>query len=222
MIKVLIVDDDPMVADINKRFISSVDGFEVVGIVNDGATAIGFCRKTNVDLAILDIFMPRMDGLHLLGEMRRRFPNIDVIFVTASKEMKHIDEGMKLGAVDYLIKPFEYERLRQSLEKYRDRFKWMERNKEVDQKDLDQYMTWSFGNRTQVRKGLHEKTLMRLRNYLDTKKRIGLSSDMIADDLHMSKVTIRRYLEYLEEVGEVKKEMVYGTVGRPSYEYYRV
>ncbi len=69
----------------------------MVEIVGDGTAAIGYCRKREVDLAILDIFMPRMNGMELLIEIRRRFPTIDVIFVTASREKKHIDDGLNLA-----------------------------------------------------------------------------------------------------------------------------
>lgn len=220
MIKVLIVEDDPMVADINTRYINSVEGFEVVEIVGDGASAIGYCQKREVDLAIVDIFMPRMDGIQLIHEIRKRYSDVDVIFVTASREMKHIDEGLKMGAVDYLIKPFEYERLRQALEKYRDRYRLVKNQKELTQDEVDQHMLQVAGKTKQLKKGLHEKTLERIRNYMKTQRQKGLSSEVIADELQISKVTVRRYLEYMEEAGEIKKEIVYGAVGRPSYLYY--
>jgi len=222
MIKVLIVEDDPMVADINKRYINSVDGFQVVEIVGDGTAAIGYCRKREVDLAILDIFMPRMDGMELLIEIRKRFPSIDVIFVTASREKKHIDDGLKLGAIDYLIKPFEYERMRFSLEKYRDRHQWMQGEEQTTQVELDRYITQSTDERKNLQKGLHEKTLHRVRTYLNASNHSEYTCEIIASDLQMSKVTVRRYLDYLEVVGEIKKEMVYGSVGRPSYKYFKI
>ena len=82
MINILIVEDDPMVSDLNKRYINSVEGFKVIGQARDGEAAMKFCRVHDVDLIILDIYMPKMDGLMFLQDLRKRKMDIDVILVT--------------------------------------------------------------------------------------------------------------------------------------------
>lgn len=107
MIQVLIVEDDPMVARINEEYICRLPEFTVVGIAQNGEEALRFLSSgKQVDLLILDVYMPRMDGLSLLEQIRREFHSVDVIFVTAAKEKPVIQRGLQLGAVDYLIKPF--------------------------------------------------------------------------------------------------------------------
>lgn len=220
MINVLIVEDDPMVAQLNKRYVQSVEGFNVVGEASNGDEAFNYCRKFKVDLIILDIYMPKTDGISILKELRKRFMMIDVILVTASKESQNIDAALKLGAVDYLIKPFEYARLKKSLENYKNRYKLLQNTETVKQEDLDE-ITKRFGtNRdNELIKGLHEKTLDRIRVYMRDNPGVYFSSEVIAKKMALSKVTVRRYLEYLESIGEVKLEVEYGTIGRPSHLY---
>ena len=69
-IKVLVVEDDPMVSDIHKKFINSIDGFQVAGIASTGKEAIEFLEKNDINLIILDIFMPVMDGIETMVRIR--------------------------------------------------------------------------------------------------------------------------------------------------------
>ncbi|KGG81283.1 hypothetical protein Y919_01275 [Caloranaerobacter azorensis H53214] len=220
MIKVLIVEDDPMVAELNKRYVESVDGFSVVGIVSNGEEAMNFCRKNEVDLIILDIYMPKVDGINFLKEIRRRFMMIDVILVTASRETQNIDAALKLGAVDYLIKPFEYERLKKALENYADRCRVLQSSKPVKQEEIDAITkVCKMHENNNLKKGLHKKTLQRIRDFMKKHHNEYLTAEIIAEDIALSKVTVRRYLEYMESIGEVEIEVEYGSVGRPSHLY---
>lgn len=220
MIKILIVEDDPMVAELNKRFIETIQGFKIVGIVRDGEEALHYLMNKKVDLMILDVYMPRLDGISLLKKIRNQFISVDVILVTAAKETDNINEVLKLGAVDYLIKPFEYERLKSSLENYKARFQLLKNNGIVEQADIDIITKSDIKNRaTTLQKGLHKKTLERVRHIMNTKDGGVVTSGDIADKMQVSKVTIRRYLEYLITIGEVKLEIEYGALGRPSHLY---
>lgn len=222
MIKVLVVEDDPMVAYLNKRYVDSVGGFSVVKSAGDGEEALGILEQEAIDLVILDIYMPKTDGLALLEEIRKRFLHTDVILVTAAKELEVIDKALKLGAVDYLIKPFKFERLKDALEKYRKRYKFFAEDGPVSQEDIDR-LTKGRGKsaalRTGLPKGLHEKTLARIRRKLEENRTAFLNADEIAEKAGISRVTARRYLEYLESIGAIECEIEYGSVGRPSYVY---
>lgn len=220
MINVLIVEDDPMVAKLNEKYVESIDGFYVKGVVENGEDALKYCRKSKIDLIILDIYMPKLDGISLLKELRKKFMMIDVILVTAAKETQNIDAALKLGAVDYLIKPFDYERLKNSLESYANRYRVLNSLETVKQEELDR-LTKGFDNKRDIglKKGLHKKTLERIRIFMKKNSKKYLFSEVVAEEMALSKVTVRRYLEYLEAIGEVRIEVEYGSVGRPSLKY---
>ena len=106
MIKVLIVEDDPMVAEINKGYVESVSGYKVMGSVSNGEKAMSYLSEKTIDLAIVDIYMPEMDGITFIKKMRQKQIESDVIFVTASNDVNDINTSLKYGAVDYLITTF--------------------------------------------------------------------------------------------------------------------
>lgn len=221
MIKVLIVEDDPMVAQINKRYVESLNGFKVLGISTNGNEALKFVKTNNVDLIILDIYMPNVDGIKFLKEMRKNNIMTNVIMVTAANETNSIDEALTLGAIDYLVKPFEYERLKSSLESYLQRYKLLNKSTVVSQEDIDKITMRknNIKNDYITQKGLHVNTLNRIRKFMrDNCDRI-LSTDEIAEKLTLTKVTVRRYLDYLEVISEVELIIEYGSIGRPSHLY---
>lgn len=137
MIKVLIVEDDPMVTQLNKKYVQSVPGFIVVDTKTNGEDALIFLKTTKIDLLILDVYMPKMDGITLLEEMRKNFIKTDVILVTAAKEVVEIDKALKLGAVDYLIKPFDGNRIKTSLYNYLLRYNLLHCKETFKQEDID-------------------------------------------------------------------------------------
>jgi response regulator of citrate/malate metabolism len=220
MVKVLIVEDDPMVAQINKKYIESIEGFEVINVIPNGDQALKFLERTKVDLVILDIYIYKLDGITVLKKMRQKYIMSDVILVTAAKDADKIDDALKLGAVDYLVKPFEYERLKKSLEDYLLRTRVLKYGSLVDQKDIDQIMMRCTSNLDdRLPKGLNKNTLERIIRYLENSDDRLLTSDEISDKLGVTKVTIRRYLDYLERIGTVKLIIEYGAIGRPSHRY---
>lgn len=121
MINVLVVEDDPMVAELNKSYLSMIDGFSLAGVINSGSAALDFMAKHDVSLLLLDVFMPGLDGLSLLKEVRKRYPSVDVIMVTAARGGDDIQTALRLGAIDYIVKPFVFERFQSALVNYRER-----------------------------------------------------------------------------------------------------
>lgn len=118
MYKVLIVEDDPMVAMINEQYIKRNKKFEIVGKCSDGLRALDFLENNTVDLLILDVFMPKVDGFETLRQIRNKQIAVDAIMVTAANEREALEEALHLGIVDYLVKPFTYDRFQMALEKY--------------------------------------------------------------------------------------------------------
>lgn len=141
MVKVLIVEDDPMVAQINKNYIESVEDFKVIGICKNEEEALSFIKNKEVDLVILDVYLPKGDGISILKEIRKIRTDCDVIMVTASAEVEKINDALRFGVIDYLIKPFEYDRLKKALESYQSRYNVLKSGKTIRQEDLDRLMT---------------------------------------------------------------------------------
>lgn len=220
MINVLIVEDDPMVAQINKKYVNSIEGFKVIGYSNNGEDALDFCQKHAVQLIILDIYMPKLNGIEFLKILRREFIMIDVILVTASKESDMIDVALKLGVVDYLIKPFQYDRFKKALDNYLQRIALFKSRENVKQEELDKVIGSSMDiEQVPIAKGLHKNTLNRIYQYFNNKDKVFHTSEELSEQLDLSKVTIRRYMEYLESIGRIHVEIHYGTIGRPSHLY---
>lgn len=221
MIRVLVVEDDPMLAELNKRFVDKIDGFKVECVANNGEDAIKKIDDSKIDLVILDIYMPKIDGMELFRMVRSQNKMIDFILVTAANDTEKINESLKLGAVDYLVKPFEFERLEKSLLNYKDRKNILVKRPFVEQKEIDKLFMKSYkeDKDKDLKKGLHKFTLNRIMNFLKENKDELLSIEVISENMGMSKVTIRRYLDYLDEIGSVDKKIEYGSRGRPSYLY---
>ncbi|SFF40366.1 two-component system, CitB family, response regulator DctR [Paenibacillus algorifonticola] len=138
--KVVLIEDDPMVQEVNRQFVEQVDGFQVVGIAGNGQEGLRLIRELKPDLVFLDVFMPALDGMAALRELRSAAMPVDVIVVTAAKDPETIREMLRGGAMDYIIKPFKLERIRQTLERYRDRHESLAAEDAVTQDELDRML----------------------------------------------------------------------------------
>ncbi|HHW18606.1 MAG TPA: response regulator [Firmicutes bacterium] len=219
VIPVFIVEDDPMVLELHRRFVESVEGFKVVGSARDGESALREVERTKPELVILDVFMPEMDGLALLRRLREMTAPVDVIMVTAAQESTTVGEALRLGAVDYLIKPFRLERFREALERYRERQKRLQ-DGSLSQEDVDRL--WNAGGTARGRelpKGVQAYTLSRVRKVLKDHADKSLSAEEMAELTGISRITARRYLEHLVATGLARLEPEYGSVGRPVNRY---
>lgn len=220
MYKVLIVEDDPMVAMINEQFVSRHKEFTVAYMCNDGKSALEYLTDNQVDLIILDVFMPYMNGFETLRQIRKKQIPVDVIMVTAANETEALKEGLHLGVVDYLVKPFTFERFKIALDKFiaqTDALKDLER---VNQKNIDFLIDKSRKTSDELYpKGIQEKTLQMIIEHLKENKNEWLTGDEIAEKVGLTGVTVRRYMTHLTERGFVIADMNYETGGRPCMLY---
>ncbi|CAM5257335.1 DNA-binding response regulator OS=Lysinibacillus sphaericus OX=1421 GN=LS41612_08225 PE=4 SV=1 [Lysinibacillus sphaericus] len=137
-INVLLIEDDPMVREVNRQFIEKVAGFEVIGQASNGVEGIEQICSLQPDLVFMDIFMPEQDGLTSLRKIRELKIPVDVITVTAANDMETVKQVLHLGVFDYIMKPFSFERVQGTLENYK-RFKQqMQTEREFTQGELDQ------------------------------------------------------------------------------------
>ena len=220
MYKVLIVEDDPMVAMINEQYIKRNKNFEIVGKCNNGLSALDFIENNTVDLLILDVFMPKMDGFETLRQIRNKQITVDAIMVTAANDRDSLEEALHLGIVDYLVKPFTFDRFQMALEKYIAQNNALKDIETLNQKNIDHIIDNSRKKSDDLfPKGIQEKTIELIMEYLNANKSIWFTGDEIAEKVNLTGVTVRRYMNYLAESGRVVSEMNYETGGRPCMKY---
>ena len=224
MIKVLIVEDDPMVAVLNRRYLETVPGFSSAGIVRNGQEALQFLTThEEVELVLLDIFMPGMNGLEFLTTLRGLGKGVDVILVTAADDQHSIGVALRNGAVDYLIKPFEYSRFQTALEAYKKRRVSMQGAQKLSQNQLDEHVLQrrGYGSDLPLPKGLDRNTLGRVWNGIETVEG-EFTVESMANLIGISLGSMRKYLKYLQTLELVSSQLGYGAVGRPVYRYKRI
>lgn len=220
MYKVLIVEDDPMVAMINEQYIGRNKKFCVVGKCKDGKSALDFLEDNNVDLLILDVFMPYVDGFETLRQIRKKQISVDVIMVTAANDRESLEEALHLGIVDYLVKPFTFDRFCMALDKFIAQTNALKDLGTLSQKSIDFIIDNARKKSDEIHpKGIQEKTLHVIMEHLKENKEIWLTGDAIAEKVGLTGVTVRRYMNYLAESGKVTGEMNYETGGRPCMLY---
>jgi two-component system response regulator DctR len=225
MIRVLLIEDDPMVLEVNRQFVERVQGFTVVGVAHNGMEGIKKIGEVKPDLVLLDIYMPLQDGLATIMRIREAFP-VDVIVITAANDAPTIQHMLRNGVFDYILKPFKFERIEQSLKDYLAFATKLKTGQFMSQDDVDNlvYGKSAKGNADPVKKGntlpkgINEITLNRILVFMMDKS-MALSAEEVADGVGIARVTARRYLEYLEEKGNVLLDIQYGGIGRPVNRY---
>ena len=221
MIRIIIVEDDPMVAQLNAAYLEKLEGFEVVGSFSNGRDALEYLRRDPVDLAVVDVYMPVCSGIELLRSLRQEWIRTAVIMITAATEMNVVDEALHLGIEDYIIKPFSYERLRESVLRFRDKASLVRGTGTVSQDVVDRLL----GNQPRPRtgdplpKGLNNKTMAAIRSVLERNPGGDHTCESISAASGLSRVTVRHYLNYLIDTGELSSAIDYETGGRPRVLY---
>lgn len=114
-IRVMIVDDHLMVRDGLKSFLSMYDDLEVVGEASNGQKALAVCHQVRPDVILMDIVMPVMDGPTATRILLAEFPSVHVIALTSFTEKELIEQAIQSGAISYLLKDVQSEKLAQAI-----------------------------------------------------------------------------------------------------------
>lgn len=221
MYNVLIVEDDPMVAMIHRQFLSHDPRFEVAGVCDDGVSALKFVEARDVDLVILDVHMPHVGGLELLHSLRDRNYPVGVVMVTAANDVATLEEAFRLGVVDYLVKPFTYDRLKTALDKFAAQRGTLAGVTSLDQESVDRFLGSAQKKAvvTPSPKGIQDKTVEVLVEFLRETDQEWFTGDEIAERVKLSSVTVRRYMNHLIRLNVAEGQMDYETGGRPRLLY---
>ncbi|MER0245700.1 response regulator [Streptomyces sp. HSW2009] len=224
MTRVLVVDDDFMVARLHSRCVAATDGFTVAGVAHSGAEALRAAELLRPDLVLLDVYLPDMDGLTVLRELRARDPRhqVDALFITAARDAHTIRTALRSGALHYLIKPFHQSALQEQLRHIgalRHRLNGLdEASQEASQEDVDQIFGTRPPGSRELPKGLAHHTAELVERVLRQHPE-GLSASECAAAGELSRVSARRYLEYFAETGRADITLRYGGTGRPERRY---
>ena len=216
--KILIVEDDPMVALINKRFLENMGFKDILGPVQTEEEIIQLLDKENIDLILLDVYLPKKNGIDILKSLRYKKYLTDVIMITAANSVEEVKRAFAYGVTDYLVKPFEFERFEEAINKYKQKNNLLNKREALSQQDID-VISKSLEEKIELPKGLNQKTLDRIMESLKENKGKVWTLREIAYELKISNVTIKKYMDYLEDIKKVNVTLTSGNVGRPEYKY---
>ena len=229
-ISVLVVEDEPIAAAAHAAYIDRLDGFILADSAPDGQSALRLLTEfsaagTPVELVLLDMNLPDLHGLDIARRMRAAGFFADIIAITAVRELNIVRSAVATGVVQYLIKPFTYATFADKLASYRQFRQQLASSGAgvagagASQSDVDQaFASLRAPSELPLPKGLSVSTLESVQEFL--KRQAGaVSASEVMEVLGMSRVTARRYLEYLADAGTVARTARYGAPGRPENEY---
>ena len=228
MYRVILIEDDPMVLEVNRQFVERVPGFEIVGTSSNGTEGIEKVRSLLPDLVILDIYMPGQNGTEVLQQIRSEQLGVDAIVITAANDIPTIQRMLHQGAVDYIVKPFKFERVQEALGNYQTMKRRLSKDSTLSQAELDQLLhgaeiallpkSSSAAMEMDLPKGLQELTMKQVMLFLLQQQK-SVSAEEVAEGVGLARVTARRYLEFLVKNEHVKLDLAYGGIGRPVNRY---
>jgi response regulator of citrate/malate metabolism len=219
VIGVLIVDDDFMVAKVHAGFVAALDGFEVVGTASTGAAALEEVGRLRPDLVLLDVYLPDMTGLEVLRRLRAQAVPVDVIVISAARDVDSIRSALHGGVLHYLVKPFDRRTFEARLRDYAALRGDLAELEEAGQRDVDRVFGTARGGApapVSTPKGIAPETLALVRESLVAAGEDGLSATECSERTGLARVSARRYLEQLVSQGEADVRQRYGTAGRPE------
>lgn len=222
-IQVVIIEDDIKIADIQKHFIEKVEGFEVTGIAYSVSEAEEILGILKPNLVLLDVYFPDGNGIDLLWKIRSQYRETDVILITAAKEADTLQEAIRGGVFDYILKPVVFNRFQNTLKKYQSHLKHLSDMKEINQDDVDRLLhpkPVTHDDSMEIPKGIDPITLRKIEEVMGKSDAPGYTAEQVGEMIGASRTTARRYLEYLVNRGVISADVSYGTVGRPERVYH--
>jgi response regulator of citrate/malate metabolism len=217
--RTVVVEDDPILAEAHASYVGRLPGFVVTAIVHQGTQALDVIGRGDVDLVLLDFYLPDMNGLDVCRALRARGQTVDIIAVTSERSLASLQTAIALGVVQYVVKPFTFATFSDRLSRYAEYRRLITMaGTGAAQHDVDQAFS---ALRTPTRmlppKGLSEETLDALIDALKTRDEVTAAE--IGEVTGVARVTARRYLEYLTARRMAARALRYGTKGRPEHVY---
>ncbi|WHP39762.1 response regulator [Lysinibacillus boronitolerans] len=223
-IEVLVIEDDVRVADVHCRFLEKIEGFTVIARASTGEEALDWLQSFSPHLILLDVFLPDILGVDLIDKIQEVSPTSSIILITAATEAHIVQKAYRKNVTDYILKPFTFEQLKESIEKFRYKYLLLKNNEKFTQEKI-QYLWPKAGSSTPLEtplllpKGIDPITMNHVINHLSIMEN-GSTAELLGKNIGVSRSTARRYLEFLVTQKQVYTELTYGTVGRPERRYF--
>jgi response regulator of citrate/malate metabolism len=219
-LRVLVVEDEPIAAEAHTAYVNRVEGFVPVATVGTSQAALKALQDKQIDVVLLDMNLPDRHGLDVVRAMRAAGHRADVIAVTSARDLDVVRAAVSLGIVQYVLKPFVFATLRERLLAYRAYRDQHGQGQEVStQAEVDEVFAGArSGGESHLPKGMGEELLTRVSRAL-READSGRSASELAETLGVSRVTARRYAEYLCETRVAVRRSRYVGAGRPEVEY---
>ena len=209
--KILIIEDDPMVAMIHKEYFKRKEISNDLNHVSTLEEAKEFLANSDTDLIILDNYLADGQGIEFLPKLK----GYPIIMITAANDVQTVEAALTNGVVDYLVKPFTYERFSQAIDKVQDYMKLLSKEK-INQDLIDDYLNSGRVEEEEdsLPKGLSRITLKKVLENIKEQE-TGFTTQQVADALDISTITIRKYLNHLVNINVLSEDAEYYTSGRP-------
>lgn len=217
-IATLVVEDEALAAEAHVAYLERLPAFTLAGVARTAQSALAVLRERRVDLVLLDVGLPDGNGLDVVRRMRGAGHGADVIAVTANRDLAAVRAAVHLGVVGYLLKPFGAATFTAKLEQYAAFRRRLPAGEVASQADVDRLLTGMGGGGERLPAGLSAETLEMVVREVAGGPR---SAAEVAEAVGVSRVTARRYLEHLADVGTLRRGQRYGQAGRPTVEYAR-
>ncbi|OUN47962.1 response regulator [Enterococcus cecorum] len=218
--KILMIEDEPLIQRIHQGYLQKIDATFQIVVGKDLDEARQYLKNDDIDLILLDIHLKGAHGLDLLSEIDRLTKVPDVIIISAATQSQFAQQALQAGVIDYLIKPFTFERFQQAILKWQQK-RSMLQQEFIDQASLDALFQPTVTNNPtiEIEKGLSKDTLIQILNHL-TNRQVSFTIQELATELSLSHVSIRKYIQFLEQHQILTSETIYLKVGRPHQRYH--
>ena len=225
VIEVLIIEDDPRIADIHRRFIEKIDGFTVIGSAHTGAEAKDWVAAMKPDLILLDVYLPDMMGTELMAFIQSESADTDIIFITAAAEVSVVKQAFRGGVIDYILKPLTFDRFQDSLQDYQEKRETLASSGRLQEESIQSLWHPSKSSNSPdnllTPKGIDPITMEKVMLHLKQQGN-GITAEKLGIASGLSRSTARRYLEFLVSESKATAELIYGTIGRPERRYFPI
>ena len=223
LIEVLIVEDNLKISKTHQAFVEKLEGFKVTGVANTIEDARLLLSTLQPDLILLDIYFPENSGMEYLKEIRSQNNPVDVILITAAKEVEMLHNALHGGAFDYMIKPVFFNRFEESLTSYRNHRQQLHQLGDMTQEDANRFFRKPEKtlpeSTAETPKGIDPVTLKTITDMFGEQRSVAIGADELGKRVGVSRTTARKYLEYLTGTGFLEVTLDYGTKGRPERKY---